>query len=698
MKEKQILFLLILISLSNIAQNKNSIGDYNWNSVQKIRDSVFTSAESFYIAKNNENINVGDLLERQAKYQTSLFFNECNNGYVYPEFYEYETYIKQVFERVIPSTTLTKKFRYFFTYDSDYGIKIDQLGNVKVNIGSFSYLNNESELAALLSHAYGHFFNNDEIYIDYEKREIGEPNYLTGNWSEQLSDFFGYKELNEIKKKETSADLIGVKYFKNSQYSLVGLANAYKTLKRFEIKDELMNGTNTVPSRYHMDPNNIRLKQAKAFSIDSSNINRQFFLVDSIKFYSLKKIAIHESYNLMFQSSRYNYIIELAFTRYLYEPNNPENLAILIEALRRALVLNSVLEKKQFIIEPYKNYNEKRKWFDLRIDIGPKDDKKRDNYHYIDDEKTSILKYLNKGLLHLRSSNLSTIKSIDLLDTVNVKFTTYKEALNYFLQKASDVNCKPCMMSKVLAESKEPIYNEALESGSEVFDVKDFLYSLKEKPLRNENIYILNMPIIDKLDYFAVNTPKLYADFLNNYKTKFKEITGFENVFLISELPFGDQHKFNSLNLFSEKIVENDLYFRAIVANIESQQTSTVRGAGGVAYTVNRPNSVGKQFYSKKDNLKIPFIAPEVVELYNKYKVKNVYFVDFDIIVMNPTNVFMHYVSGDMKTRAWKFKRACLEGKENVVYEQNILITKKDNTESLVDCAKKFKNFVQFFK
>lgn len=698
MKNKQII-IFILLSFYGFAQNKNGLGHYNWNLAPNFSDSIFKEAELFYTSKNSENIKVGDLIDRQAKYQTSLFYGDCITGNVYPNFYNYEEYIKQVLEIVVPSNVTTKKFRYFFIYDSDYGIKIDQLGNVKINIGSFNYFNNEAELAALLSHAFGHFYNNDEIYIDYEKREIGEPNYLTGNWSAQLSDFFGYQMLNEIKKKESSADLIGTKYFKNTQYSLVGLSNMFKTLKRFEIKDELMNGANTDAYKYHMDPNNVRLKQAKVLSADSSNIIRSFFLVDSVKFYNLKKLAIQESYNLMFQNNKFNSIIELAFVQYLYDPNNSENLAILTEALRRSLLLDPSLGQKQFIIESYKHDNEKRKWFDLRIEIGPKDDKKRDNYRYIDDEKTSILKYLNKGLLHLRSNNLSTIKATELLDTINLKFTSNKEALDYFVNKATEINCKPCAINTMFIDGeKNKVNNEISVAVKEVFDVEDFNRNLTEKPSFSDNIYILNMPILDKLDYFAINTPKLYSDFLKSYKSKFKEITGFENVFLISELPFGDQHKFNSLNLISEKIVENDLYFRAIIANVESQQTSTYRGAGGVAYTVQRPNKVGKQFYSKKGDLKISFIAPEVVELYNKYKVKNIYFVDFDIIVMNPTSVFMHYMSGDMKTRAWKFKRACLDGKENVVYEQNILITKKDNSESLQDCAKKFKNFVQFFK
>jgi hypothetical protein len=111
-----------------------------------------------------------------------------------------------------------------------------------------------------------------------------------------------------------------------------------------------------------------------------------------------------------------------------------------------------------------------------------------------------------------------------------------------------------------------------------------------------------------------------------------------------------------------------------------------------------RPNPVGKQNYTHKETLNCRAISPEAVEMYKKYKVKNIYFIDFDIIVINPTNIFMHYIASDIKTRAWKFKRIRLDGNENVVYEQNLQITKKPNEESLNECAGKFKSFVQFNK
>jgi hypothetical protein len=680
MKKNQILFLLIGLAFLGVAQN-NIWYRYNWHDTSAFDGKAFDEARSFYINRHKGNIEVGDLLTRQAAYQTSLFYTDCTLGLYYPGFNGYETYLKQVFTKVTGDTALSNKLRFYFTYDSDYNIEMDQTGNVKVNVGIFNYMQTEAELAAMLSHSYGHFFNNDGVYLDKEKRNIGEPAYLTNKWSLQMFDFFGYQRINEIRKTESDADYAGTTFYKTSRYDLRGLSAIYKTLKRFEIKNELLYGNNRGVAKFHTDPAN-RLKLAKTFSADTSNSSRTYFVVDSVSFFALKKSAAQESYNYMIQNHKYQDIIELSFTDYLYRPGDQENLALLIESLRRYLLLNPDVDKEQFILENYKG----------------KGAKKSDNYSYVYNDNTSILQYLNKGLLHLKSNDLAQLKATDLLDTTGIKFRTNKEALAYFMQKAKDINCKPCLFSAVFQNPKELKYIKDAELNNTVFDTKDFFEELKAKTDYSENLYILNMPIIDKLDYFAINTPALYTKFLQDYKNKFKGIAGFENIQLITDFSYDDQHKLNSINLLSEKIVEENLYFRAIIANVESQQQATQTGANGTMMVYNRPNPVGKQNYTQRGTLNCRAVSPEAVEMYKKYKVKNIYFIDFDIIVINPTNVFMHYIASDMKTRAWKFKRIRLDGHENVVYEQNLHITKKTNEESLSECAGKFKAFIQFNK
>ncbi|MES2513574.1 MAG: hypothetical protein V4580_05490, partial [Bacteroidota bacterium] len=651
MKKIQILFLFILAVFFSDAQN-DVWYRYNWKEAPKFSNTIFEESQLFYETRNKGKIEVGDLLKRQAAYQTSLFYSDCSLGLYYPGFNNYETYLKQVFDKVIRDTVLSSKLRFYFSYDSDYNVDIDQLGNVKVNIGLFNYIQTEAELAAIISHAHAHFFNNEDIYIDKEKT-IGQPTYLTQKWAGQLLDFYGFQKTDRLKKMESGADYLGMKFFKSSPYDLKGLSAVYKTLKRFEIKNELLYGNNRGTAKFHTDPGN-RLKLANSLSSDSSNISRTRFVVDSVKFVELKKRARQESYNCMIQNHKYQEAVELSFTDYLYNPNDPENLALLIEALRRYLLLNPKSEKEQFIIENYKG----------------KGAKKSDNYSYVYDDNTSILKYLNKGLLHLRSNDLSQLKAKDMLDTNSVRFTTNKEAFAYFVQIAKNTNCKPCLFSNVFENPKELKSDDAANLQNTVFETTSFFNDLIAKEQRSENLYILNVPIIDKLDYFAVNTTELYARFLQDYKAKFKSITGLQNVQFVSDLSYDDQHKLNSINLLSEKMEEENLYFRAIIANIESQQKMTTQGANGTMFVYNRPNTVGKTSYSHKATLNCKAISPEAVEMYSKYKVKNIYFIDFDIIVINPTNVFMHYFSGDLKTAAWKFKRIRLDGIDNVVYEQ----------------------------
>lgn len=632
---------LALFSLPALCQNWSH---YKWDTTSKMDNSVFTEANEFFKKRYKDNIYIGNLDQKSADYHTAWLYTDYLLGNFYKDFYGYETYIRDVLAEVVKDTAVVNNMHVYFYYDPEYNASMDAFGNIRINVGLFNYINSEAELAGILAHEYGHFLNKDMI-----------------------------NDHSASIQKESTADYQAIKLIKTSKYSTKGLSNAFKTFKRFEIKEELLVGNNKVRSVTHPDPGD-RLRQVKILSKDSSNIGKKLFVVDSLAFTDLKRIASQESFNIMLGYRDYQNIIELAFTHYLYFPNDHENLALLNEGLRRYLLVNPREANKQFIIGSYKGKGARRS----------------DNYKYVDEDKTSILNYLNKGLLHLPGNDLSKIKATDLLDSIKPKFRTNEEARDYFEAKAAEVNCKPCLLSNVFKNEKQLLYSEEAFLNNTVFDCSDFLNSLKQPAGFSDGICILELPSIDNLEYFKINSPTPYTEFLQTYLKTFKESTGFKNVYLINELPFKDQHDIQFINSIAESLVDPGLYWKAITTNVQAE-------AAGKA------NMFNNQFVTKYDRQNWRAYAPESYGIFSKYKVKNIFIVNFDINVFETSAAMIGgYGFGvgvgkrEITSRSWKLKKLSLEEKNltNIMYQHNIAVTKKSREECVKECTTSLKWFL----
>ena len=112
---------------------------------------------------------------------------------------------------------------------------------------------------------------------------------------------------------------------KASPYSLKSGANIFKQMKRMEVRAEIVYGKNLKKYSTHPDPGD-RLKQVKLLSSDSLNKNKKNFVVDSIAFVKLKELCYQETINIGLQENKVNELIDLTFTRYLFEPDNQYNI------------------------------------------------------------------------------------------------------------------------------------------------------------------------------------------------------------------------------------------------------------------------------------------------------------------------------------------------------------------------------------
>jgi len=615
---------------------------YDWEKADKFSDTVFNKAKDFYVNQYKNNIYVGDMNNMKAKDAASFLYTDYKRGNIYTNFYNYEAYIKQVLAQILQNKAEIDKIKVFFYYESEFNMTMDVLGNIRVYVGLFNYINNEAELAGILAHEYGHLRNKDGI-------------------NNHTSDI----------QQEAAADYMAIKLIKNSGYSSKGMSSCFKIFKRFEIKYELRHGNNTFTYDSHPDPGD-RLKQVKILSKDSNNIGKKLFLVDSVKFFQLKRIASQESYNILMGFMQYHDVMELAFRDYLYHPDDMENLALLIESIRRYIAKNPEIKDKQFIIDYYKGKGAKRS----------------DNYNFVDDDKTSILRYLNKGLLHLPSNDLSKIKALDILDSLNIKFTSYKEAYTYFLAKAKDVHCQPCLFVDIFKDEKKLAYDQNAVNTNTIFDCSGFLNDLNSPASYSENMIVVNLPHFTGITVHDTDKTGLYTKMVQTFMETVKTKTGFKNIYLITELPFHDQHQIDFINNLSEGIVDPGFYNKSVITNAQ-----TKGGYGNLAGT----HSATK---TSRSNWRV--YAPECYEIFSKYKVKNIYMVDFDLFNYTMAGLSAYGIpitTVDRISKSWKFKKASVDKlSATLVYNHKIAITKETKDESILDFCSDLKAFISLYK
>ena len=614
---------------------------YHWDNAGTLDKSVFEQALEDFKTRNNSNIYLGDTYKENGEARVAGFYEDYKLGNIYPSFYGYEKYVKEVLKQVVVDTSLLKKIHVYFYYKTECNLTMDGLGNLRIYTGLFNYINTEAELAGALGHEFGHYFNND--LIERDNSEI---------------------------QQESAADYVSIKLIKNSKYSTKGLADLFKNFKRLEVKAELVFGINSIVPTSHPDPGD-RLKQVKILSKDSSNIGKKMFVVDSLKFFELKRVASQEAINLMVADGNFADAIEFAFRNYLYAPDDMENLALLTECLRRYIAQQPKIADKQFIIYNYKGNGAK----------------KSENYKYVYDDETSILRYLNKGLLFLPSNDLSKVKAKDLLDSATVKFRTNKEAFDYFSAKAIEVKCKPCMISQALADPSKMLYNEELVKSNTVFNCNTFIESLRCNEQFSEDLFIVQTPDVTTKSRKREKDSLVseYDKFLNSYMELIKTTYNLKNVVFLKDMSFDDAHNIRYVNGLALSLVEPNLYSRAIRANILSHGTNYI-------------NTVNNLSISKKEKRTWCNYSPELYNVFAKYKIKNIWFINFDIISGTASYGspygFPLIGSRVNKSRSWQLKKVSLDqNKMNVVYEHNITITKNSDEDCMKECITRLKWF-----
>lgn len=142
-------------------------------------------------------------------------------------------------------------------------------GIIFVNLGLIAQLENESQLAYILSHEIVHYTNKHTItkYIESEKINRGNGMYRKKSFEDKLLAKSQYS-----KELETEADLEGLEIYLNSEYSLKSLDGVFDVLKYSYLPfDDIKFDKSFLETKHLKLPQNYFLKKTNPIKPEAEN-------------------------------------------------------------------------------------------------------------------------------------------------------------------------------------------------------------------------------------------------------------------------------------------------------------------------------------------------------------------------------------------------------------------------------------------
>jgi hypothetical protein len=592
---------------------------YDWNKISpKNFSGLYDYVYDYDMAAYKDNIYIGGYYKKFSEEMAASVNYDILHGNFYSDFNGYENYLKKILEYTVNDTSITNRIKILLYRDNYFNASMNESGILRLNVGAVARLGNEAELALLLGHEVAHFVNKDAV--KRYGRKLEQDNYNFGFVNSSL--FFLYFVSNPFsymywhnREEESAADFTALNYLKRTKYSLKSAGNLFKIMWRMDIRSEYADSPLSF-YKSHPDPGN-RAKQMKALSNDSLSKNRKNFMIDSVSFVQLKKLCFNEAVNISLVNNSLNDLMSLSFTEYLIDPDNKKNLAVLIESLRRfSVIYGDEVQDRSFILYPYQE--NKRS--------------KADNYKFLDEKTPSVLKVLTKGFIDLGKDDLKYIKATELTDTSDIKFSTNKEALSYFIQKALDQNCTECLHYKYFDSKGEFPDADQFIAANDVFNTNDYIKNKNAKSSATEDCFIVLPTGFVRANIFinrksVKEQTELYNTVVNSVSVK----TG-KKVLKLSEMSFTDQ--------------------QLILSMLTEAEYFTKRKGNSGLYT------------KKTDWIKF---SPEFYSFFSKNNIRNLYVCDFNLRITgkNMNTHDWHYNPAEKALEDYTFYKISLPGNGN---------------------------------
>ena len=502
---------------------------------------------------------------------------DLTSGKIYTNWPEMETYMMNVMKKVIPEELINNQLLHTYLFkDGNFNASMDGTGVLRINVGVWTYLESEAELASLIAHEVAHYYCHHSVdkYIKattgkYKYNRIGNPYKL---------------EWKDSQQKELEADSLAYIWVRNSPYSLDGSSELLYLLERLEklyMKRTKYNWE-LKPTSHPLSEERIALLQRIKMENQGSG---ERFIQPVELFESLKKQAIVEALEVKLRNFEYRDGIEMAFKYHILDPDNKVYVYYLMEHIRRQCYRSSEEWTKNFIIDGY--YEEQA--------ISEKDE---------DEEKKALTGHLfEKFDPHVMSMAPSELRKIQgrFYWEGELKFITNEQAFNFFYQLGQVLGCDECHLSEALSQvSDQGARDKALQA-----------YLNTSAPMYPEYARaILNGTALDGLSKNKVTAFNSFLAYVNqgqdpipvNIQSEFGDTE--LNTFLDSTMSTVENRKFIYLNSLQKGALKEYMLLHEL--KYLSRQT----------------------FISQGVKPELHIIDPRYMHLFQKYNVDEIEFVE----------------------------------------------------------------------
>ncbi|MBL4703773.1 MAG: M48 family metallopeptidase [Flavobacteriales bacterium] len=322
--------------------------------------------------------------------------------------------------------------RAYITKDGTFNAAMTGSGQLFVNIGVFSNIEDEATLAALLAHEVAH----------YVKRHV-----LKSFVNKQLGLFEGFPGANKMGSKasikmEIEADSMALMWIKNSGYEISGCLRNYSILDRLTKQRTKKSGYVNMKKLSTHPVSSDRLARVEKFIENLDNESGSAFLIGKEIFNQLKEEAKPEILKCLLEESQYQLCIEHGFKFHCHNPRDPAAIYYLMEGIRRKCYQNDIEWAQNFITNRYyKDLNSKHKEKKLGM------------------EKDLFIEF-DTILLGWSPLEIETNKANIYWD--KPKFKTYDQAFSHFRKLGRAVRCTKCEFSNALSYNFHPPSRDSL--------------------------------------------------------------------------------------------------------------------------------------------------------------------------------------------------------------------------------------------
>lgn len=383
----------------------------------------YIEAEKFARTYGNfENIKDSSIVNLLYKNLAVSDYESLLEGEVFYNWTEATLYLNNVLEKLTKDLNpeVKKYLKVYPGFSANINAGCYHSGVIIFDMGSFNYLKNEAQVAAILSHEISHFVLKHS-YSGLEKEALIKDSERKPLFPKKEKPFRTRLQTGQFSQKnEIQADSLGLFIFAGAGYKKEIYLEVEELFLRLDQSLERFKDY-TKPSKKDLlisshPSSEQRIAKIKELLQKVNSNSEVSFFQNEDSFNNLVNQSKLAAISVLNKRGEYYSLTEFCFINYLIEPENKIYIYYILEGIRKYCYSNHSTWNNRFLTDKYKSWR-------------------------------NIMKQLNGGNKHIDLSY--KIKDGDLLEK-SENVSHYYKAFDYFTKKAEELKIEEAYLSSAL--------------------------------------------------------------------------------------------------------------------------------------------------------------------------------------------------------------------------------------------------------